>query len=66
MAGKHRLTRIVHVILLLAACMALGGSSCASDLRDSVQAGAMDFFQGGTEDILSALFPVQNWFAPPQ
>jgi hypothetical protein len=66
MAGRHRLTRIVHVILLLAACMVLGGSSCGSDLRDTVQAGALDFFKGGTKNMLSAIFPVKNWFTPPQ
>ncbi|HVP11413.1 MAG TPA: hypothetical protein VMV94_09540 [Phycisphaerae bacterium] len=66
MAGRHTLTRIVHVIVLLAAFMALGGSSCASDLRDNVQAGAYDFFKSGTKDVLSAIFPVKNWFTPAQ
>lgn len=44
--------------LLATAFLPLFGGSCATDLRDAVYGGALDFVSGSMTELLAALLPI--------
>jgi hypothetical protein len=45
------------VVLIMCCGTTLLGSSCATDIRDAIVSGALDFVSGNTSSLLSSLFP---------
>ncbi len=61
-----RLAMIVVAVALIPLCM---GTSCSTDIRDSMYGGALDYIAGTTTDSLNSFVPMSqalaNLFAGP-
>ena len=55
--------RFVRILVRLAPGSLLFGSSCLSDLRDSLVAGTLDFVEGTATDTLTTLLPISDLLA---
>lgn len=53
----------VKTLAWAALLLTMMGSSCASDLKNSAHAGALDFVEGAVETALENLVPVGQLFA---
>ncbi|MBI4581922.1 MAG: hypothetical protein HY718_19650 [Planctomycetes bacterium] len=56
---------MLRALLLTASGAALFGSSCASDVRDQMVAGGLDFVKHTTGDVLAELFPITDMLQRP-
>lgn len=52
--------RIAHkwLVLVMLCSTTLLGSSCATNIRDAIVGGALDFVSGSTTSLLSSLLPL--------
>ncbi len=50
--------RLAKAVMAAAGGSTVFGGSCASDVREQIVAGALDFVNATTADTLSALFPL--------
>ena len=60
MKGFRRLTRKATIVLWVASGSVLLGSSCASDIRDSLVSAGLDFVGDSAITVLETFVPVED------
>lgn len=63
MAGRQRIRQWAKVLMWLVPGAWVLGSSCASDIQDSLRAAGMDFVEESAGQVLGELLPVDEWLS---